>query len=336
MNNSNEIISIYDDLKMIRPPLAKWPEPANVYFIKDNEGISLFDVGCGCVLSVERVLNALKTLGWDKLPVEKIVLSHAHPDHIGGMDALLPYLNPKQVILHEIDVPYANEPKKLHFSFDIPLCNKKNREKGDVEGNGFDLLGYFEMVNCPMCSADINKTVKQKDIINIGRYNFEVIHTPGHAPGHISLYDADTKVLLAGDIVGEIVAWYAPSSGGAMGYLESLQKVYALDIDIILPSHGDVIKDPKKMIKKTQAVINERDGVIINALKTGPKSFHDLNAALFAFPLIQFFPGAPMVESHLQKLIKEEKVELLNKLYSLSKRKPGRRQADKLSVMSQE
>lgn len=318
MNNSNEIVSIDNDLKMVRPPSVRWPEPANVYFIKDYDGISIFDTGCGCDSSVERVLNALKSIGWDKLPVEKIVLSHAHPDHIGGMEALLPYLNPKQIIIHEIDAPYANNPNDLNFSFDIPLCNEKNRDKGNDEGHGFDVLEYFKMVNCPMCSVDVSKTVKQKDIINIGRYDFEVIHTPGHAPGHISLYDADKKVLLAGDIIGEIVAWYAPSSGGAMGYLDSLQKMDALDIDIILPSHGGVIKDSKKIIMETRAVINERDEVILNALKSGAKTFHELNDVLFEFPLIQFFPGTPMVESHLQKLMKENKVELSNKLYSLA------------------
>ena len=121
MNNSTEVISVDHDLKMIKPPHAKWPEPANVYFIKDEDGISLFDVGCSCDSSVGRVLGALNYLGWDKLPVKKIVLSHAHPDHIGGMKTLSSYLNPEQTILHEHDLPYANSPSDLNFSFDIPL-----------------------------------------------------------------------------------------------------------------------------------------------------------------------------------------------------------------------
>ncbi len=319
MNNSKEIVSISHDLKMIKPPSAKWPNPANVYFIRDKDGISFFDIGCSCDSSVERILSSLKSLGWDTLPVKKIVLSHAHPDHIGGIKTLFPYLNPEQIILHEHDIHYTNSPSDLNFSFDIPLCNEKNKEKGNTDGNGFDILSYFEMVNCPMCRVKINKTVKENDIINIGRYNFNVIHTPGHAPGHISLFDTDKKLLLAGDILGEIIPWYAPSSGGLTAFFESLQKLEALDIDITLPSHGDVIKNSKKIIHDTRAKINKREHLIIKALKSGKKTFHELNEILFDFPLLQFFPGTPMVESHLQKLIKEKKIKKLNKLYFLIK-----------------
>ena len=51
MDNSASVISITDDLKMIKPPSPYWPESANVYVFKDEDGISLFDVGCGSVIS---------------------------------------------------------------------------------------------------------------------------------------------------------------------------------------------------------------------------------------------------------------------------------------------
>jgi glyoxylase-like metal-dependent hydrolase (beta-lactamase superfamily II) len=159
-----------------------------------------------------------------------------------------------------------------------------------------------------MCSIEANTPVMEGDAIHVGDYSFRVIHTPGHAPGHISLYESSKRILLAADLIGEIVAWYTPSSGGAEGYLDSLKKIDDLDVDLILPSHGEIITDTRKAIKETREKILERDNVINNALRTGPKTFEELNRVLFDKPNIQFFPGTPILESHLQKLKKERKI----------------------------
>lgn len=105
-----------------------------------------------------------------------------------------------------------------------------------------------------------------------------------------------------------MVAWYAPSSGGAEGCLGSLKKFGDLDIDLVLPSHGDVITEVKKAIRQTREKILEKDRLIINALQSGPKTFEELNRLLFNSPSVQFFPGTPILESHLQKLKNEGKI----------------------------
>ena len=315
MPGSKSVVSIFDDLKMIRPPSPYWPESANVYVFKDGGGISFFDVGCGAVASVDRLFSALKNLKWEARPVRKIILSHAHPDHMGAMDILLSEITPESIILHEIDLPYALNPEKLALSFDIPLCKEnwtgvKSMDSDDKKGPEFDLIAYFRFLGCSMCSVQPGRTVVEGDIVQLGDYHFQVFHTPGHAPGHISLYDRKKRLLLAGDILGEMVAWYAPSSGGAEGYLGSLRKIDDLDIDLILPSHGDVITDAKKAIHQTREKILEKDRLIINALRAGPKTFKELNTLLFNSPSVQFFPGTPILESHLQKLKNEGKIKL--------------------------
>jgi len=315
MSNSKSVISIFNDLKMIRPPSPYWPESSNVYVFRDGDGISLFDVGCGSIASAERLFNALKFLKWDARPINKIILSHAHPDHMGAMEILLSEVSPGQIILHEIDVPYALDPEKLFLSFDIPLCKERwtgesNQDKAGGKGRGFDLIAYFRSLGYSMCRLKPSRTVVENDTIPVGDYNFRVLHTPGHAPGHISLYDRKKRLLLAGDILGEMVAWYAPSSGGAEGYLGSLRKIDDLDIDLILPSHGNVIVDATKAIQETRGKILERDHVITKALLSGPKTFGELNRLLFDSPSVQFFPGTPILESHLKKLIKEKSIKM--------------------------
>jgi glyoxylase-like metal-dependent hydrolase (beta-lactamase superfamily II) len=315
MPGSNSVVSIFDDLKMIRPPSAYWPESANVYVFKDGDGISFFDVGCGSIASADRLFNALKFLKWEARPIKKIILSHAHPDHMGAMEILLSEVSPGHIILHEIDVPYALDPERLSLSFDIPLCKERwsedsNQEQDGEKGPGFDLIAYFRSLGCSMCSLKPNRTVVEGDTIRVGDYHFQVFHTPGHAPGHISLYDPKKRLLLAGDILGEMVAWYAPSSGGAEGYLGSLKKVGNLDIDLILPSHGSVIVDATKAIQETREKILERDTIITKALQAGPKTFEGINSILFDSPSVRFFPGTSILESHLQKLMKEKSIKM--------------------------
>jgi glyoxylase-like metal-dependent hydrolase (beta-lactamase superfamily II) len=311
--SSNSIISIAEDLKMIRPPSSYWPESANVYVFEDGDGISLFDVGCGSDAAVERLFNALKSLGWYSRSIRKIILSHAHPDHMGAMELLLSEMTCETVFLYEIDVPYALDPKRLSLSFDITLCKERAVGTGtynetEKKGPGFDLLGYFRSLNCAMCRTEPDRILVEGDTIQIGNYDFSVIHTPGHAPGHLSLYDNGKRLFLAGDILGEMVAWYTPSSGGAEGYLKSLEKISRLDINLILPSHGHALVDARTVIQETREKILERDRVITKVLQTGRKRFHELNRLLFESPSVQFFPGTPILESHLQKLTKEKRV----------------------------
>ena len=317
-------VSIFDDLKMIRPESSYWPESANVYLFKDGDGISLFDVGCGSMAPVDRLFSALEVLGWKSKRIKKIVLSHVHPDHSGAMEILLSEITPERIFLHEDDLPYALEPEKLTLSFDIALCKKQFAAMGyevpkGSKGAGFELIPYFKALGCSMCHVKPTRKVAEGDLIRIGEYHFQVLHTPGHAPGHMSLYDPDKRVLLAGDIVGEMVAWYTPSSGGAARYLESLKKVEVLDIDLILPSHGDVIQDSREGIRKIKDAILEKDRGIVDALQSGQKRFEELLNIFFALPTVQFFPGIPILESHLQKLTHEGKIkETGSETYSLT------------------
>jgi len=172
----------------------------------------------------------------------------------------------------------------------------------------FEHGSVFQSFGCPKCSMEPDRIVREGDRVQVGAYDFHVIHTPGHAPGHISLYEPKKRLLLAGDLIGRIPAWYAPSSGGVGKYLDSLQKIEKLDIDLILPSHGSVIRDAAQAIRGTREKILERDCRIIRSLETGTKSFAELNALLFGNPSTQFFPGVPILESHLQKLKDEGRI----------------------------
>jgi glyoxylase-like metal-dependent hydrolase (beta-lactamase superfamily II) len=159
-----------------------------------------------------------------------------------------------------------------------------------------------------MSRADPDGSLEEGNIVRLGAYRFEVLHTPGHSPGHISLFDRDTGILFGGDLVGDIVAWYTPASGGVTGYLESLAKIEACHPRVILPSHGAVINDPVVKIGEVRARLLSRQGKMLGIVSEGPIRFTELVGRMFPNEIVRYFPGAGITESHVQKLLGEGRI----------------------------
>ena len=94
------------------------------------------------------------------------------------------------------------------------------------------------------------------------------LHTPGHAPGHIALYQPDTKVLIAGDLVasrGTIVV--DPGEGNMGDYLTSLRRVRDLHPRLLIPAHGAPVTDPKSLLEHYLNHRQGREQKILDALR---------------------------------------------------------------------
>ena len=286
-----------------------WPNPANIYVIPDDSGFSLIDVGCGGISGIERLREGLRH--W-KLKIEKlhtVVLSHAHPDHMGAMWWILEEANPKIIICH-LDAAAALDPIKLEESFDIPLAKKRwVSSTGEDTFQNFVLLKFFEDSTCPMSAAHNVDEISDGDSLQFGNYEFEVIHTPGHSPGHISLFERKKDILLPGDLVGNSPAWYVPTAGGVIGYLDSLAKLEALDAAVLLPAHGPVLEDTAQAIRRIQNKLLQRESILKEALRDGAKSYLELNKTLLGNSHLNFFPGCGIIESHLIKMEREGIIE---------------------------
>ena len=280
----------------------EWPSPSNLFVIPDDTGFCIIDVGCGGPSGPAHLLGGLAHWGLDLRGLHTVVLTHSHPDHIGAIEWILREVNPR-ILVHSLDVPFALDPSNLATSFDIPFahqCWDGHENSGAFEH--FDLLGFFEQQGCAMGRAEEVEAISEGDVLRLGSCAFEVAHTPGHSPGHISLFERSKGVLLAGDVVGRTPTWYTPTSGGVIGYLDGLRKIEALEAEIILPSHGRVIEDPVNALATIRDRLLDRDAVIRESLIDGPKSFLELNGVLFPGPFARFFPGCGITESHLIKL----------------------------------
>ncbi len=297
--------SLYNNVEGILTIMADapdWPNSANIYVVPDENGFAMIDVGCGGINAVELLKEGLRHWNLEIEQLHTVVLSHAHPDHMGAMGWILEEANPK-VYVHHLDMGPALDPGKLDFTFDISIA--KERWAADNPGRGlaeFSILEYLDSSGCLMSAAEQVEPLPTDRNLPLGGFEFQVIHTPGHSPGHVSLFEKKTHTLLAGDLVGRVPAWYVPAAGGVVGYLESLAKLEALDAAILFPAHGPIIEEATQAVQKIKKKLLQRETVLKQALHDGSKSFMELNKALLGESPINFFPGCGIIESHLIKM----------------------------------
>jgi glyoxylase-like metal-dependent hydrolase (beta-lactamase superfamily II) len=155
-----------------------------------------------------------------------------------------------------------------------------------------------------------DKEVGEGDIISLNGIDLEIVHTPGHSPGHICLYLRKDRVMFSGDqVVGLGTTAIHPPLGDMAQYIDSLRKLLTYDIELICPGHGIPIRDPRK---KLEELINhrlEREAQIIDGLHQGKATIKDL--AFEIYPELSGFLyeiGKGQIYAHLIKLENEGKV----------------------------
>ena len=130
----------YNNIEGILTILAAapdWPNSANIYVIPDEKGFALIDVGCGGPPAIEALQEGLRYWNLRIEQLHTVVLSHAHPDHMGAISWILEASNPK-VYIHHLDIGPALDPGQLDLTFDIALA--KDRWAAFNPGDDFSSL----------------------------------------------------------------------------------------------------------------------------------------------------------------------------------------------------
>ena len=206
--------------------------PVNCYLVEEKNELTLIDAALP--YSGRSIINAAKMIG---KPITKIVITHAHDDHVGALDALKGALPDVPVSISSRDA--------LLFAGDVSLM--ENEANSPIRGG-------------------VPKRIKTRpdsflqDGERIG--SLEVIASPGHTPGSISLLDMRNRTLIAGDAFqtrgGTAVAgiirptfpfpafgtWDKPTALG------SAKKLMSLNPSLLAVGHGKMIEQPKSLINK--------------------------------------------------------------------------------------
>lgn len=156
----------------------------------------------------------------------------------------------------------------------------------------------------------VDKRVEDGDIISLGGIDLEIIHTPGHNPGHICLYIRKSRILFSGDhILAKTTTALQPPWGDMTKYVDSLRRLLKFDISLMLPAHGPPITEPRKRIEELIQHRIEREEQVYRLVKNGKTTVKAITTEIY--PELNGFYYAVakgQTYAHLVKLQKEGKV----------------------------
>jgi endoribonuclease LACTB2 len=147
---------------------------------------------------------------------------------------------------------------------------------------------------------------------------WEVLHTPGHAPGHLCLHDRELGVLVVGDMVASVgTILIAPGDGDMIQYLDQLRRLEALGAKVALPAHGDAITRPSELFARYVSHRLMRERVVVDAVRMAALADESSQSASFEAILPIAYGDVPAailpiaalsLRAHLDKLLVEGRV----------------------------
>jgi glyoxylase-like metal-dependent hydrolase (beta-lactamase superfamily II) len=141
--------------------------------------------------------------------------------------------------------------------------------------------------------------------VSAGDRSLVVVHTPGHARDHVCLWDADERSLYAGDMVaiGTTIMVPAGRGGGMRAYLQSLQRMQALEPTRIYPGHGPAIERPAELLAAFIEHRLMREAQVRECINKGTTSPADMVREIYPGLAAALVPAATAtVEAHIEKL----------------------------------
>ena len=186
-------------------------EKTHCYLLEGSERSLLIDTGLG-VCDISEVVRELT----DK-PVTAVA-THVHWDHIGGHRYFPDFY------AHSAELSWLTE------GFPQP-----RQEIIDCFAHGCTLPKGFDLSKYEIFQGTPTRLLRDGDVIDLGGRKIQVLHTPGHTPGGICLYDWQEKVLFSGDTMFQSSYGRTDFPGGDMGQLrESLMRLLGLPVLKIL------------------------------------------------------------------------------------------------------
>lgn len=204
----------------------------------DESDVILVDTGMPGSLEAIRQEAAKAGAPFERL--NRVILTHQDMDHIGGLPEVLGAARGNvEVLAHEVDTPYIQgekQPIKLNREFLL----ERARNLPEEQRKAIEAI----IENPPQ--ARVTRTLHDGDELPYFG-GILVLHTPGHTPGHISLYLRRSKTLVTGDaLVSENGVLQGPRESATPDMataLASLGKLTGLDVETAITYHGGVVTD---------------------------------------------------------------------------------------------
>ncbi|WP_022926842.1 MBL fold metallo-hydrolase [Patulibacter americanus] len=255
----------------LRLPLP-WPgvPHGNAWAVAAGDGVVLFDTGMHQPGSLAHLERAMDMVHLRLELVRQVVLTHAHVDHCGQTTPIVlrsgaeVWCHPDHEHLTKwLANPEGYWERRVEIALQSGVPEPVVRQASDqVRTEDIGIAGGLQVDHDLVDGVEI--------ATDLGP--FVAVETPGHAPSHVSLFNAERRMLISGDhLLGRVSLFfdfgYTPDPVGE--FLESLNRVEDLDARLVLSGHGRTFTDVEGHIRANRELVADRLRATEEALAAG-------------------------------------------------------------------
>jgi glyoxylase-like metal-dependent hydrolase (beta-lactamase superfamily II) len=272
-------------------PFLEAGGPANVYALEEDDGFTLFDSACGTDEGLLALRAGLTARGLDLKRLKRIVVSHGHVDHYGNAQTLAEETG-AQVFVHPHDLEkvcgegrwFKQLEKQLPYFLHLGVPEPTLQAMLEVAKRN---RAYSRQVD----RARVEPLAEGQRFA-FRRFEATVLHMPGHTPGLVCLWVPEQKLLFADDHmlakvspnpVLDLTLGYGDTKFKSLvSYCQSARRAMAMEIDCVLPGHGEAFKGHVALLQSLFDFYAARQQRLLKRLsERGPQTLHELIPAVF-------------------------------------------------------
>ena len=260
----------------------------NVYLIED-EPLTLVDAGPNSGTSFDELQRGIAALGHQLGEIELVILTHQHIDHL-GLVSLVAAHSGAEVAAIDVAVPFVE-----NFSVEAQADDDFARETMLRHGIPEDVVSALSSVSRAFrawgARAEVTRVLRDGEEVSFGDRTLRVHHRPGHSPTDTVFHDPERRILIAADhLLGHISSnplITRPREGSSerpqalVTYLDSLSATRAMNVELVLPGHGDPVTDHRRLIDERFALHRRRADKIERLLAERPRTAYEVAQALW-------------------------------------------------------
>jgi glyoxylase-like metal-dependent hydrolase (beta-lactamase superfamily II) len=240
----------------LRLPIPWEDEFVNCFLFVDGAMVDLVDCGIGSEESIAMIHRAIVDVAGTGARLRRLVITHIHPDHFGAAGVLASQ-GGVEVFMHRLEVPLVH-PRYLALEELIAEVGRHLRVNGVPEPDAEALQNASRSLRDFVVPTEAAIQLDGAETLELGGRRLRVEWTPGHSPGHICLFDAEERLLFAGDqLLPEIspnVGLHPQSTPNPLGdFLASLDRLVDLGPERVLPAHGRPFRDVAPLAARLRA-----------------------------------------------------------------------------------
>jgi glyoxylase-like metal-dependent hydrolase (beta-lactamase superfamily II) len=273
-------------------PFPQAGGPVNLYLLEEaGGGVAMFDAGLGSAEGKAAIEEGFRRLGRRFDEVTRIVVSHGHVDHFGAARFVQErHGGELPVFAHPADQPKITEAgprwKELapRYGAHLLRLGVPSDVLAAIAAEGERSHGFSRR----LAGAT---AIGEGDTVRTRHLALEVLHMPGHTPGLLCLYDRARGLILSDDHLLEKVSpnpliELGPQGGPSgfrplLAYLESVKRMHALEVDLVLPGHGPPFGSHRAVIDRLLAFYERRQARVLEVLDAGVATPYQVASALF-------------------------------------------------------